>query len=362
MAIPLSSTKHFKVTQQLRQKVGLLDPGEVLPTCRTLMREFDASQSTIDRALSTLRREGLVSRRDGSKRLIVREVMENVALRVGIVRPDWPSGVYDQICRGITQIGHQKEWLFAYSFYRTMAGLDLAHALGDCQAGVLLTTSEDMPEHMTKAFAASRLPLVMVQDHRPGLDVNSVCIDDRHMASTGVNHLIEQGHREILLVAPCVRTGPMRDCIDGWRQELQLAGQNNLEQLLVDCDTPSGKDTRQHCYEFFKDYMRQEHPPFSAVYCANSQVMFSVMRVFHELGINIPQQVSVLTADSRDEDAAYQVPPVTAMTYDPTAQAQAVIRLIEQQVKEHSRTAREVWIQGFIHHRQSVAAFSGNTV
>jgi LacI family transcriptional regulator len=362
MAVPLSSTKHFKVTQQLRQKVGELEPGEVLPTHRSLMQEFDASQSTIDRALTTLRREGLVYRRDGSKRLIVREVMENVALRVGIVRPDWPSGVYDMICRGITQIGHQKEWLFEYSFYRTMSGLDLTHALEDCQAGVILTTSEEMPEHMLKVFESSRLPLVMVQDHRPGANVNCVCIDDRQMASAAMNHMLEQGHRRILLVAPCVRTGPMRDCIDGWRQELTMAGEGQIDELLVDCQTPSGKDTRQHCYDFFKHYMTHQHPPFSAVYCANSQVMFSVMRVFNELQIKIPEQVSVMTADSRDEDAAYQVPPVSALTYDPAAQAQAVIRLIEQQVKEHSRNPREVWIQGFIHHRQSVAPFHGNMI
>ena len=117
------------------------------------MQEFDASQATIDRALTTLRREGLVSRRDGSRRLIVRDVIENVALRVRIIRPDWPSNVYDLICRSVAQLGHERDWLFEYSFYRTMEGLDMEHALGNGQAGVILTTNEAIPDHLTKAFA-----------------------------------------------------------------------------------------------------------------------------------------------------------------------------------------------------------------
>ncbi|HAI12666.1 MAG TPA: hypothetical protein DCM28_13245 [Phycisphaerales bacterium] len=359
MTVPLSATKHYKVTQQLRQKVVGLQPGEQIPTHRSLMQEFDASQATIDRALTTLRREGLVSRRDGSRRLIVRDVIENVALRVRIIRPDWPSNVYDLICRSVAQLGHERDWLFEYSFYRTMEGLDMEHALGNGQAGVILTTNEAIPDHLTKAFAKPRVPLVMVQDHRPELMTNTVCIDDRQMACMGVNHLVEHGHRRILLVLPTTSTGPMQDCASGWKQILNENHQKNIDELLLDMNTPAGQDSRKNCYEQFKQYLQTKHTQFSAIYCANAEVMFAVMRVLNELKIDVPQQVSVVSADSREEDAAYQVPPVTSMTYDPDAQAQAVVRLLEQQINHPSKTAKEVWIQGYLQERQSVGKFSG---
>jgi DNA-binding LacI/PurR family transcriptional regulator/DNA-binding transcriptional regulator YhcF (GntR family) len=359
MAVPLSSTKHFKVTQQLRQKVGTLDPGQELPTHRSLMEEFEASQATIDRALSTLRREGLVSRKDGSRRLVVHEVMENVTLRVRIIRPDWPSHVYDMICRSVALLGHDRQWLFEYTFYRTMAGLDMEHALGNCQAGMFLTTSETMPDHLVKAFERPRVPLVMVQDHRDEMVANSVCIDDRQMATVGVGHLVSQGHQRILLVTPSARTGPMQDCIAGWKQILTEAGQNNLDELLLDYDTPAGLDSRIYTYERFKAFLNSKHPPFSAIYTANMPAMYAVMRALREQGVDVPGQVSVISADSKEQDGAFQFPPVTTMVYDPDAQAQAVIRLLEQQVTRPSGLAREVWIQGYMIPRESVAPFTG---
>lgn len=359
MSVPLSSTKYFKVTQQLRQKVGSLDPGQELPTHRSLMEEFDASQATIDRALTTLRREGIVSRKDGSRRLIVREVMENVTLRVRFIRPDWPSHLYDMISRSVAKLGHERQWLFEYTFYRTMAGLDMEHALGNSQAGVFMTTNEIMPEHLVKAFERPRVPLVMVQDHRPEMAANSVCIDDRQMATVGVGHLVSQGHRRILLVMPSARTGPMQDCISGWRQILSETGQVNIDELLINFEVASGLDSRMVTYEKFKAFLESDHPPFSAIYCANMPTMYAVMRALREKGIQIPGQVSVISADSKDMDGAFQYPPVTTMVYDPDAQAQAVVRLLEQQVKHPSGLAREVWIQGYMIPRESVGPFSG---
>lgn len=359
MTVPLSSTKHFKVTQQLRQKVDLLDPGQELPTHRSLMDEFGASQATIDRAMTTLRREGLVSRPDGSRRLIVSEVMENVSLRVRIIRPDWPSNVYDLICRGLTQLGHEKNWLFEYTFYRMMAGLDMEHAIGSSQVGIFLTTSEQMPEHLIKAFNRPRVPLVMVQDHRPEMAANCVCIDDRNMSQVAVEHLIENGHRRVLLVLPTSRTGPMRDCISGWRDAMSKTSQVDFDSLILDMNTPSGVDSRQHAYEKFTAFLQSDHLPFSAIYTANHSAMFAVMRALREQGVSVPEQVSLVSADSNQMDGAFMSPPVTTMLYDPNAQARAVMRLIEQQVASPKLPAKEIWIQGYICKRESVMPFSG---
>lgn len=336
-----------------------LNPGDPIPSNRSLRQEFSASQTTIDRALRTLRNEGLVGRQKGARCLVIREVMENISLRVKLIRPDWPSSHYDSIFQSIASFGHQRRWLFDHFYYRTMAGLDLEHAMGDCQAGVFLATTEVIPDHLVKAFAKPHAPLVMVQDHRAELQANSVCVDDRQMATTALTHLMEQGHRRILLIVPTAKTGTMRDCIEGWRQCLSDAGEQHIQTLLLDCDTPAGVDSRKHTYEVFKAFLQSDHPPFSAIYSATTPVMSAVLRATHELNINIPGQLSLLTADESGEDAAYQIPPVTSMMYDCNGRGLAVVRLIEQQLMQPSTNTREVWIQGYIEQRQSVRPFNG---
>ena len=138
----LQATRHFQLAQALRQQIRQLPPGSSIPTLNELMLEHGASQTTIDRALACLRREGLISRPAGKQRLVVNAVSDPAARRVAVIRPDYPSKTFDEVARAIVGQGRREDVKFDLVYYRSLQTLDLAHAAEDNDAAVLVTTSE----------------------------------------------------------------------------------------------------------------------------------------------------------------------------------------------------------------------------
>lgn len=357
----LAITKHFQIARELRQRIELLGPGNPLPTHQELRQEYGASQATVDRALKRLRREGLIYRPAGTRRMLVREVIDPAAMRVCILRPDWPSVMYDVISRTVVAAAPQDTWRFTYHHYRSMAKLDVEAVTESNDAVVMMTTQEPMPPHLSRMLARPTVPLVLVQDHRPGLRATSVAVNDRQMASVAVRYLVELGHRRVMLALPTRTTGTMQEATAGWRQVLEEAGERDVERLIVDTDNELETDARRSMYERIGQWLASPHEPFSAVYFANSAVALGGLRAFHEMGLNVPGDVSVVVADALVDEAAFMTPAATATTLDMHRFGGAVVELINQQVRGEAEP-RQALIDAELVVRRSTQPFRNRLV
>lgn len=359
MSKTLPTTKYYQVARQLRDQVKQLAPGLALPTQREMMRSFGASQATIERAVKRLQREGLVHRPAGSRRVIVRRQADPAALRLCLVRPDWPSPLYDAICRAIAGAGKQRDWAFSYVTYRSMVSIDIEAIANQDDAAVLMTSSEAFPEALSRVLAKPPIPIVIAQDHRPGTPASSVSINDRQMARTATRYLLDLGHRRPMLALPSLVTGPMHHALEGWRQAMEAAGEGDLDSLVVDAKTLPQHDVRYTAYERWKALLAGPGPRPTAVYCANSAVVLGVLRALREAGLRVPQDVSVVGADAISGDGPFMDPPLTATTVDMTRYGEALAKLIEGQVDGTITEPRQLWIDAELTVRESTAPYRG---
>ncbi|MEM6331884.1 MAG: substrate-binding domain-containing protein [Planctomycetota bacterium] len=356
----LRQTRHYEVSQQLRSLVADMGGG-LLPTHRELMQRFDASQATIGHAVNRLRREGLIYRPVGRRRLAIRPMDRPATLRVCILRPDWPSAVYDHITAAVVGHGGELGWTFEHVTYRSMAEISLQEVSDGNSAVVLLTTSEPMPEQLSRGLGQPPIPVVVAQDSRPGLRANTVCNDDSQMCRIGVRHLLGLGHKRIALVVPSSTTGPMQRAMRGWRQVMELAGETDLEDLVVDAMTPHRHDSREATYHAFGRYLQEHRGRFTAAYVASSASAAAVMRALWEQGVGVPQEISVVSADGLSGECAYMCPPVTSVDTSNAEFGHAVAMLIDEQLKDVSdasnrpREPRSLWIDGHVTERRSTA-------
>jgi len=120
-------------------------------------------------------------------------------------------------------------------------------------------------------------------------------------------HLIQKGHRHIAIV------GSMPDgypSIQARRQGyLRAIQEHGLTPEFVDCD--HGLEESAPVAEAF---LRQNKRT-TAVFCANDEVAISVMRVAQSLGLNIPQDLSLVGFDNI-QLAHLVVPALTTMRVD----------------------------------------------
>ncbi|MEM6503869.1 MAG: substrate-binding domain-containing protein [Planctomycetota bacterium] len=357
----LHQTRHFEVSQQLRSLVAELRGGD-LPTKRELMQRFDASQATVDQAVNRLRREGLIYRPAGRRRLAIRQLQRPATLRVCLLRPDWPSAVFDHITATVVQHGSKLGWTFEHVTYRSMAEISLQEAAAGSSALVLLTTAEPIPSELNRVLCRPPMPVVVAQDSRPGLAANTVCNDDSQMCRVGVRHLQGLGHRRIGLVLPSCSTGPMQRAMRGWRQAMELAGEHELDELVVDAKTPHGHDSRDATYRAFDRCLAENRAGFTAVYVASSASALAVMRVLWERQVRVPEDMSVVSADGLSGECAYMCPPVTSVDTSSEEFGRAVATLIDEQVQDQKATdgtplePRSLWIDGHLNERRSTCS------
>lgn len=159
-----------------------------------------------------------------------------------------------------------------------------AHGLGDLRPG--------LPVVAVEAGYASEVPVVSV--------------DQTAGARLATEHLLGLGHETVWHVAGPADWLEARERVDGWRAALDDAGRAAAPILRGDWSPRSG-------YQAGLELVAQRH--LTAVFAANDQMALGLMHAFHERGVRVPDDVSVVGFDNIPE-AAYLTPSLTTVHQD----------------------------------------------
>ncbi len=164
------------------------------------------------------------------------------------------------------------------------------------------------------------IPLVFVdREATPGSA--SVTLDDRGGAMAGAQHLVDLGHQHIgiLTVAFSGPHGVVPDATayegDYIAHERALGWTEVLDAAGVRVTTVQVREhVEQDAYEGASLLLDVEDRP-TAVLCFSDLVAWGVLRAASDLGLRVPQDVSVVGFDD-EAGAAYFVPPLTTVRQD----------------------------------------------
>jgi DNA-binding LacI/PurR family transcriptional regulator len=140
--------------------------------------------------------------------------------------------------------------------------------------------------------------------------VPTISYDRIEAARISVNHLIEQGHRDILFIGGTGLSGHIEKekRFRGYKLALEQAGipLNPLRTLNADWE-PS------ICYEMMCEYLdkhKNELP--TAIFTASDLMAMAAMRAIVEKGCRIPQDIAIIGFDD-NEASRYTVPPLSTI-------------------------------------------------
>ncbi len=174
--------------------------------------------------------------------------------------------------------------------------------------GVLITPIEAVPEPI-EYVRARNVPVVVLNYPMKGLAVDVVRCDTEQAAYELVLLLLRLGHRHIAAL-----TGPRNivtatDRAAGYRRALREAG-IPIDRLLIQYGdfSPAGG------HEMAVNMLRLEPRP-TAVLTGNNFIAIGAAKAFHEHGLRIPQDISVVTFDGSSPDLV--VDPFFTMAMQP---------------------------------------------
>jgi DNA-binding LacI/PurR family transcriptional regulator len=189
---------------------------------------------------------------------------------------------------------------------------------------------------------------------RPRQEITySVALDDVAAAREATQHLLDLGHRRLGHI-----TGPLaEDCSQdrraGFQQALQAQGVTADPALEIEGDwsAHSGYQALQQ--------LAQQGPLPTAIFAQNDQMAAGVLRAARDLGLVLPDQLSVIGVDDIPM-AAYFSPPLTTMRQDFQAIGQEAARLLLEAIEAPNAPQQQLLLSAKPVLRRSTSPIEGH--
>lgn len=152
----------------------------------------------------------------------------------------------------------------------------------------------------------SEIPCVIIDTHVVGKKVASVGINNVEAAKTLVETLIAKGHKEIGLISGSHLAMVTEERELGYQQALKAAKLPIRPEAMMIANF-----SEQEAYQLAERYLKV-NPQVTAVFCMSDLMASGFMRRCQELGVQIPEQLSVVGFDDIDL-ARYVTPKLTTI-------------------------------------------------
>lgn len=201
--------------------------------------------------------------------------------------------------------------------------------------GVILVTTELADEHLAD-FERVGLPVVLIDPRNEvNLAVPSVGATNWTGGASATEHLIELGHTRIGFLGGPRLTACSQARLHGHQAALDRAGLPLPSDLVV-----HGTFHYREAHVLGRDLLDRQQRP-TAIFAANDQSAIGVMQAAYELGLRIPDDLSIVGFDDTSI-ARWSTPPLTTV-HAPLAQiGRVALRTLLQLVDGQSLDSQHV--------------------
>lgn len=179
------------------------------------------------------------------------------------------------------------------------------------------------------------MPIVCV-DHivRPD-DYDSVVLDNVAAARIAMQHVIDNGHARVAIVAGPQHLVPGRDRLIGFAEALRGAGLDVIPEYVR-----QGEFGESGAFDAVQALLQLPVRP-SAIFVTNNQMLVGAMRALAESGLSCPRDMSVVAIDDFPWAAAFS-PALTTVRQPVDAMAEAALAMLVDRVQGISGTPRHL--------------------
>ncbi|OGV64199.1 MAG: hypothetical protein A3K19_31525 [Lentisphaerae bacterium RIFOXYB12_FULL_65_16] len=351
----------------LRVKQGLLDrvrsgkyaAGQQIPTTAELCRQFSVSSITVRRAVQELTAEGVLSGRAGKGLFVRGDAARNGDRLVGLVIPDLASNpFFGAMLQGI-------EARLSPAGYRLLIGISGNEPDRECEVvrdflgrsldGLIITPvvhrRAPATVELLREAVAARLPVVFLDRRLPNLAADYAGSNNQEGGYQATAYLLERGHRRVGFVY-ALDANTVQDRLRGYRQALADAGVAFVPSLVRGgAGEELGYDGagKKHALEL----LRAAAVPTAILTCSDA-IALGVYDACRQLGLRIPQDVSVIGYDDLPY-GPWCTPALTTVHQSQLQIGETAADLLLARIENRDACAREVLLQTHLVERESCA-------
>lgn len=313
------------IFEELQSLIGKLDDGARLPTVRDLMKQFSASQSTVQTALNQLREAGQLSSEVGRGTFVAKGA--GISGRLGSreklnIGADQPLNSYLLLSSSrlnersvLVQNGIQSTVsadrinVVQMSYQNTDQVLEILRNAPKFGAAILQSHFETIPIRLLNLLQEKSKMIIADGHSLSGIDIDRVGTDWTEAMDDAVDHLVSLGHRKLGLITidghgrPILAARRYFSRLSNWRGTgLELHPPLTLNEMTYPAELISDSMT-----SLLKSLISEHGKlPFTALIMLGISDGSGVRQSFEELSISIPKDLSVHILGHCDVSSEHQ--------------------------------------------------------
>lgn len=200
------------------------------------------------------------------------------------------------------------------------------------------------------AHVAGKVAMLAIDSYSDNRLATGVRSDDFAGGRLAAEHLLSQGHRDIVFAGPSFSdVGVVHQRFEGFRQAFADAGVTWDDRLIATVTTThaSGRELGTR--------LRADHPTATAVFATADILAIGITAGLVEQGVAVPAEVSVVGFDDLDLSAIV-TPKLTTIAQDIPRKAALAVDLLLNTIEKQDRPAAPVTLPVRLVARDSTAA------
>jgi len=299
------SPKYLQLKEEILSWIagGKYRPGDKLPSENELAEQFSLSRQTVRQSIGELVQEGWLAREQGKGTFVSRLSAERRNptgnRTVGVITTSISDYIFPSIVRGIEAALKEKGYRMLLSSTdhrkdreRECLEMMLSHSVSALIVEPTKSAEGNPNFDNYLAIEDHGIPMLMINETYPDLECPSVRMDDDAGGLMAANYVIELGHRKI---AGLFKT----DDLQGVRRMKGFIRACREHKLPSDGSTIirySTEDKEERPQRMLRELLLSDQPP-TALVCYNDQLAVSLLDTIRELGLRIPEDLSIIGYD-----------------------------------------------------------------
>lgn len=313
----LQIQEHFKQLIQL----GNMGANDKFPTEKQLMEQFGVSRMTVSNAFTQLAKDGWIYQIPGRGSFVspesctkaneleikqldsteMKELDERAPSRkmIGFVLPLLEDFFAIRLLKGINSVLSNTDYYVSIVLTHNSKEKEkeaIQELIKNGAVGLIIfpIDAETYNEEIL-VLKLRKFPFVLIDRYLPGFDTHCVCSDNWMSAQLAVNHLWEQGHRDIAICSDIsIHTVTVDERIRGYMEALKQKGSMiNPALIVTDFQVTDTIHIEKHpLYHYLK------YRTASAFITLNLKLGLHVASMVKKLGMKVPRDLSIITYDN----------------------------------------------------------------
>lgn len=230
----------------------------------------------------------------------VRSISSNIT--IGVVIADLYNTFFQQIIKGLSGVFNDKGVNVLICNSDENPQLEIRHLsvlMEHKVDGIIISPASEganyNQEYIRDIYQREHLPIVLVDRDLRGIGVDGVFQDSFTAAFKATEAFIENGHKDIAIIAGPTTSKPGLDRLHGFMEALKKNKIAVREKYVFygDFKISSG-------YHLAKKII-ENYPEITAIYCANNSMAAGALRAISELNKKVPDDIAFISTGLLDE-------------------------------------------------------------